>query len=190
MRYWTLTRRDEIPDELRSLILGVARQDDVHSVSCCLTDPQLWEGLLEEQQRRARLKGLPPRQAYYLAGPDSGIRDISKRHPALEDLPEEEWFTGETLEEQMGGEIHIPYEGACGSDLLVYPKWRTISPEYWEQPGAELDWATRGLRSNYLVIEQDLGTAGCVRRSGPYAESWWLYASTGPYKSCTPDTTR
>lgn len=174
-------------DELYDLILAMARRDDVHSVSCQFYEPRLWEGLLTEQVRRARQTGKSPEEAFYLSGPDSGIPGIAKFHPGLEDVPEENWFDGSTLEEKLGGAIHIPYEGVCGADLFVYPHWRKIVPDRWEKDGAQLDWATGGKPCNHLLIEQDLGQPTCATRIGPIAGSWWLYSSTAPYKNCGKD---
>lgn len=175
-----------MPHEMRELILSFARREDVHSVSCQFPDRALWEGLLREQVRRSRATGKPPGEAFFLCGSDSGIPNIAKLHPGLEDLPEEEWFTGETLEEQMGGDIHIPYEGVTGADFFVYPHWRKIYPEAWEKPGARMDWATRGKPCNHLLIEKDLGVPDCATRTGPIAGTWWLYSSKAPYRDCHP----
>lgn len=179
-------RRPELPDELRDIILSMARRSDVHSVSCQFRDERLWQGLLEEQVRRARESGKPPRKAFFLCGPDGGLPGIAKHHHGLEDLPPEEWFDGSTLEEKMGGDIHIPYEGVCGADLYVYPAWRRINPAAWEKDGAELDWATANKPCNHLLIEQDLGEPACAMRTGPIAGTWWLYSSKAPYKPCSP----
>lgn len=176
--------RPDLPDELRELILAMAGREDVHSVSCQFQDIRLWEGLLAEQIRRARKTGKPPREAFFLCGPDSGIPGIAKLHHGIEDLPPEQWFDGSTLEERMRGHIHIPYEGVCGADLFVYPAWRVISPEAWQRDGAELDWATGNQLCNHLLIEQDLGEPSCATRLGPIAGSWWLYSSKAPYKDC------
>ena len=179
-------KRTELSDELRDLILAMARRPDVHSVSCQFRDEKLWEGLLTGQVKRARDTGKPPKQAFFLCGPDGGLPGIAKHHAGLEDLPEEQWFDGSTLEERLGGDIHIPYEGVCGADLYVYPSWRKICPEAWQKEGAELDWATPRKACNHLLIEQDLGEARCATRVGPIAGSWWLYSSKAPYKPCSP----
>ena len=177
--------RSDISDELREFILAMARRDDVNSVSCQFHDSKLWEGLLTEQVKRAHLSGKSPENAFFLCGPDSGIHGVAKHHHGLEDLPKEEWFTGNTLEEKIGGAIHIPYEGVCGADLFVYPKWRRIYPAAWKKEGAELDWATPMKPCNHLLIEQDLGESDCATRVIP-VEGWWLYSSTAPYKNCNP----
>lgn len=178
--------RPELPDELRDVILAMARRPDVHSVSCQFRDAKLWEGLLGEQVKRARKTEKPPRDAFFLCGPDGGIHGIAKHHAGLEDMPPEEWFDGSTMEEKLGGDIHIPYEGVCGADLYVYPSWRKIYPEAWEKEGAELDWATAMKPCNHLLIQKDLGEPTCATRTGPIAGSWWLYSSNAPYKDCNP----
>lgn len=178
--------RPELSDELRDLILTMARREDVHSVSCQFQDAKLWEGLLGEQVKRARQTGKPARNAFFLCGPDGGITGIAKHHAELEDLPREEWFKGDTLEEKMDGDIHIPYEGVCGADLYVYPSWRNVYPEAWEKDGAQLDWATANKPCNHLLIQKDIGEPACATRTGPIAGSWWLYSSNAPYKDCNP----
>jgi hypothetical protein len=178
--------RSEPFDELRTLILAMAQRDDVHSVSCQFIDAELWEGLLTEQVKRARQTGKSPEEAFFLCGPDSGMPGIAKMHDLLEDMPPEKWFDGSTLEEKLGGDIHIPYEGVCGADFFVYPSWRKIFPDKWEKEGAKLDWATSGKPCNHLLIQQDLGQPTCATRIGPIAGDWWLYSSTAPYKNCSP----
>lgn len=175
----------DISDELRECILSMARRDDVNSISCQFHDYKLWEGLLTEQFRRVQSSGKPPKHAFFLCGPDSGIHGVAKHHSGLEDMPSNAWFNGDTLEEKIGGEIHIPYEGVCGADLFVYPSWRRINPAAWKQEGAQLDWATSMKKCNHLLINQDLGDCSCATRISP-AVGWWLYSSTAPYKDCNP----
>jgi len=177
--------RSDISDELRDFILSMARRDDVNSVSCQFHDFRLWKGLLAEQARRATLSDKSPRDAFFLCGPDSGIHGVAKHHAGLEGIPPDKWFTGGTLEEKMGGDIHIPYEGVCGADFFVYPDWRRVYPEAWKKKGAELDWATAMKPCNYLLIDRDLGDPVCATRTSPVA-GWWLYSSTAPYKDCNP----
>ena len=168
--------------EARQLVEAPSTVDDDPSS----VEAQPVRGLLEEQVRRARESGKPPRKAFFLCGPDGGLPGIAKHHHGLEDLPREEWFDGSTLEEKMSGDIHIPYEGVCGADLYVYPAWRRINPAAWEKDGAELDWATANKPCNHLLIEQDLGEPACATRTGPIAGTWWLYSSKAPYKPCSP----
>ena len=47
----------DISDELRDLIISMARREDVHSVSCQFRDAELWKFLMEEQVRRAKDQG-------------------------------------------------------------------------------------------------------------------------------------
>jgi hypothetical protein len=122
-----------LSDALRDFILAMARREDVHSVSCQFQDAPLWEGLLHEQVKRSRQTGQRPRDAFFLCGPDSGMPGIAKLHPGLEGLPEEEWFTGDTLEERLGGSIHIPYEGRVwGRPLRVSRVAQGLSPSVAE----------------------------------------------------------
>ena len=100
-------------------------------------------------------------------------------------MNEEPVFDGSSLEEKMSGEIHIPYEGVCGADFLVYPTWRNIYPEQWERENAQLDRATARKNCNHLLIKGDFGVPLCATRTGPI-DDWWLYSSTAPYKDCNP----
>lgn len=152
----------------------MARWDDVHSVSCRFRDAQLWGGRLQEQVTRVRLTCKPPRDAYFLCGSDDGIPDVAKLHPGIENLPEEEWFNGDSLEEKQSGHIHIPYEGVRGADLFVYPACQKIQLDAWAKEGAELDWATAMKPCNHLLIERDLGGTNCASRTGAIAGNWWL----------------
>lgn len=134
--------------------------------------------------RRAQASGQAPQEAFFLAGPDSGIPGVAKTFPGMEDLPEDQWFDGSTVEERLGGKIHIPYESVSGADLFIYPDWRKNYPEAWQEDGADLDSATACKPCNHLLIEQDFGEPGCATRVGPIAGSWWLYSSKAPYKDC------
>jgi len=177
----------DLPDELRDFILMMAQRDDIHSVSVQFQDATLWEALLREQVKRAERTGKPPGDAFFLCGPDAGIAGIAKLWFGLEDLPREKWFDGSTLEEKIGGNIHIPYEGVCGADLLVYPAWRKIYPERWHDDDADVNSATAMKPCNHLLIEKDLGEPACATRVGPIANTWWLYSSKAPYKDCGPN---
>ena len=77
---------------LFELICKLIKSEKVQSVSCPFQDYALWRVLVEEQVRRAESTGLPPQQALFLSGPDSGLPHIDASN----------W----------GGEAHIPYEGA------------------------------------------------------------------------------
>jgi len=178
--------RDARWRELIDFILMMARRDDVWSVSCQFSDQRLWEGLLGEQIKRSQQTGLPLQEAYFLSGPDGGMHGIAKNHAGLEDRPEDQWYDGTTLEETMGGEIHIPCEGVCGADLFVYPDWRVIYPEAWEVEGAMLHSATARRPCNHLLIEKKLKEPRCATRYGPIAGTWWLYSSKGPRVECNP----
>lgn len=92
-----------LPADLFELLCATARREDVRSVSCPLQDYALWRSLVSEQVRRAQSANVAAQEALFLAGPDSGIPDVAA----------EDW----------GGDIHIPYEGACEADLFVKPDW-------------------------------------------------------------------
>lgn len=98
-----------LPADLFELIMRLAKQEDVRSVSCPLTDYWLWRELVAEQVRRSLAQGVEPEAALLLSGPDSGV-------PFVYDhicRAGREW----------GGDIHIPFEGACSADLFIQPEW-------------------------------------------------------------------
>ena len=94
---------------LFDLICSLITSEKVQSVSCPFQDYALWRVLVGEQVKRAESTRLPPKQALFLSGPDSGLPHIDASN----------W----------GGEAHIPYEGATEGDLFIYPSWRTFHPD-------------------------------------------------------------
>ena len=173
----------DISKEMRDLILKMAAREDIHSLSCQFRDTELWVGLLDEQVKRAKQQNKAPKEAFFLSGPDSGIPIVAKQYSSISDMDEKPVFDGSSLEEKMGGEIHIPYEGVCGADFLVYPTWRKFYPEQWARENAQLDWATSRKNCNHLLIQGDFGVPSCATRIGPI-DNWWLYSSTAHYKDC------
>lgn len=107
---------EDIPADVRALILQLAAQDNVRSVSLPFQDYLLWRGLLAIQQRRVTEDFLDPSEALKLNGPDSGIPWINNF-----------WYRSDL---QWGGEIHIPYEGFCSGDIFVFPNGFGFDAEY------------------------------------------------------------
>jgi hypothetical protein len=98
-----------LPPNLFEVIVRLAKQEDVRSVSCPFTDYWLWRELVAEQVRRSIARGLEPMAALSLNGPDSGVPFVHDRLCRTD----REW----------GGDIHIPCEGTCSADLFVQPEY-------------------------------------------------------------------
>jgi hypothetical protein len=143
---------------LLTVLSDVIRRDNVSSVSCPLTDPDLWKILITEQRRRADLTGLPLQQAFGLSGPDGG----------LDEIPISEW----------GGQVHIPFEGACEADLLIQSPWHSFLVDK-VRDGGKLRWAVRR-QCHYILASQDHGELACATRT--MVGERVLYESTGPYE--------
>jgi hypothetical protein len=136
----------------------VIRRDNVSSVSCSLMDPELWKMLITEQRRCADLTGLPLQHAFGLSGPDGG----------LEEIPISEW----------GGQVHIPFEGACEADLFIQSPWNGFLVDKVRDSG-KLRWAVRR-QCHYILAIQDYGELACATRT--IVGERVLYESTGPYE--------
>lgn len=104
-----------LPSELFDLIISLVKRADVRSVSCPLDDYWLWRELVAEQVRRSIVQNVPPMEALRLNGPEKGIAFV-RTYDCWQAC---DW----------GGEIHIPYEGFCGGDLFIPPKFLGIDPE-------------------------------------------------------------
>src|SRR5699024_5050583 len=133
------SREVDLTTELRQSIIELAERSDIHSIACYFDDFELWEALLKEQVRRAKSTGREPQDAFYLCGPDKGVRGITGE-PTLDDesltpIPDER---GRFAPDQWGGEIHVPYEGITGADLLVLPNWHNVFPESLSKPDSKL----------------------------------------------------
>lgn len=157
----TLDSRVRLPapvvEKIRELIL----QDDVRSVSCPYDDRVVWEALVQEQVKRAKQTGLKPQDAFFLSGPDGGLRDT----------PVEEW----------GGDCHIPYEGLCGGDLLVRPTWRSFRIPQGIATG-KLSTAASVRCCYYVLSPEDFGEVPFATRT--MVGDWVLYKSNAPYEPC------
>jgi len=154
--------RVSLPEPVVQKILQLIQQDDVRSVFCSYDDPDLWRELIAEQVRRAQRTGLPAQEAFTLCGPDGGL-----------------W---ETPVEALGGIVHIPYEGVCGGDLFLFPKWRKFNAEVAEKTG-RLSRAI-GKCCHYLLSPVDFGELNCATHA-PVGD-WVLYKAKTPYIPCDP----
>lgn len=152
-----------IPPMVRQKIAELIKQDDVRSVSCPYRDYELWRVLAAEQLRRAENLGVSPREAFTLSGPDGGN--------ALQGIPYEAW----------GADVHIPYEGLCGGDLLIWPKGRRFRVPQGTTTG-KLRVAATVSGCYYLLSPEDFGEVSFATRR--MVGDWALYQSNAPYEPC------
>lgn len=166
--FGTGAREEELPESVVTLIGELIKRDNVQSVSCPFNNSKVWRLLVDEQVCRAKLTGLPNQKAFALSGPDGGLACIPS-----------EW----------GGDVHIPYEGACMGDLFVLPEWRNLFIDkankkgeraalgdyiaYWNDP-------ERGDSCHYLLMPRDIGELSCAHRQ-IVGDGWFLYESNRPY---------
>lgn len=173
--YGTGQPDEELPGQVITLIGELIKRDNVQSVSCPFSNSKIWRLLVKEQARRAELTGLPKQEAFNLAGPDGGFG-----------FDPREW----------GGEVHVPYMGACIRDLFVVPEWRNLFPEEGAAQGNDatlLDYLGAwvyppyGDHCHYLLVQRDLGELSCAYRH-VVGDGWILYESNRPYvKSRIPE---
>lgn len=161
--------------ELRQLILDLARQPDIRSLSCPFKDHDLWYALIEEQIKRGIATGLPYQEAFCLCAPNTGIDGMQKYDNETEEWP----FHPPSI----GGHVHISWEGVCGGDLFIVPAWRRV----WPGQGAQPDHVSKlvGTRCNYVLSHRDLGVVDCASRT-IVAGCWFLYKSKAPFEDCNP----
>lgn len=133
------------------LIEDLIGRETIQSVSCPLADHALWRRLVEQQVRRAEQNGKPPQEAFNLSGPDSGLPFVTVA----------DW----------GGEVHIPYEGACDGGIFIKPVWRKFS------------FQTMKSTCQFLLTQEDYGEQECAFRM--VVDDWVLYEYKGVY---TPKT--
>ena len=148
---------------VRQKIAELIERDDVRSVSCPYRDYDVWRMLVAEQLRRADTLGVPPRDAFTLSGPDGG--------GALRGIPYEAW----------GGDVHIPYEGLCGGDLLVRPTWRKFRVAEGTKTG-RLSTAAGVDCCYYVLTPEDFGELSIATHTA--VGDWVLYQSSAPYFPC------
>lgn len=161
--------------ELREVILDLARQPDIRSLSCPFKDYDLWYALIEEQVRRSKATGLPYQVALCLCAPDTGIDGMQEYDDETEEWP--------FRPPPIGGRVHISWEGVCGGDLFIVPAWRRV----WPGQGANPDHISKlvGTRCNYILSHRDLGIVDCASRT-IVAGYWFLYRSNAPFEDCNP----
>jgi hypothetical protein len=151
----------KLPALVVAKILELVRQEDVRSVSCPYDDLELWVSLFAEQVRRSAATGLPPQDAFTLCGPDGGLWD--------------------TPVEALGGYVHIPYEGRCGGDLLVWPKGGRFRVPQGSATG-KLSAAASVRGCHYVLSPDDFGEVLFATRT--MVGDWVLYKSNAPYEPC------
>jgi len=166
---------EKLPGSVINTIGELIKRDNVQSVSFPFNNTKVWYLLVDEQLQRAKTTGYSKQKAFTLSGPDGGL----SCDPA-------EW----------GGEVHIPYEGACMGDLFVVPGWRNLYPDWKDQfphsGDGRGDKATlgdyahymanpnTGHSCHYLLLKRDLGELKCATRR-EIGDGWILYESNRPY---------
>lgn len=166
-----------LTDELRQAILDLAKQSDIRSVACAFDDFDLWDGLIKEQIKRSQETGLPLAEAFYLCGPDGGIKGQGAE---LSD-DGEEWVHDQHF---LGGDVHIPYEGITNGDLFVLPEWHRTCTRRCRETGEFWRIATYKPYKlyNYLLTNRDLGEFECAERT--LVAGCYLYKNKTPYIDC------
>ena len=158
-----IPQQSEVPANLFQAIAGLIKIETVQSVSCPFTDFALWRALVTEQVRRAQRLRVEAQKAFTLCGPDSGLPDVRA----------EDW----------GGEIHIPYEGACEADLFILPSWRVFRADLAQQDGS-LAGALGVAQCQYVLAPYDYGELRSAVRT--VVGDWVLYESKLPYVPSDP----
>ncbi|MBL0028265.1 MAG: hypothetical protein IPO95_03995 [Rhodanobacteraceae bacterium] len=113
--------------ELRQVILDLAKQPDIHSLSCPYTDYDLWYALIEEQVERSRETGLPYQEAFCLCAPDTGIdgmqrwdEEMSLRHSFRQRLGAMYTSLGKAFAEAICS--LFPHGAGCGRAMAKIRK--------------------------------------------------------------------
>jgi hypothetical protein len=150
---------------IRRLIESLVQLETVNSVQCPWTDPEVWTILIREQQNRSKKKNLSPQQALFLSGPDSGLWPLNPS--------------------ELGGEVHIPYEGATPGDLFILPHWFNFRPERAQGSGS-LKRAAWGRQCHFVLSAQDFGELSSAYRTK--FGDWILYESRLAYVRYEPET--
>ena len=93
--------------------------------------------------------------------------------------------------DDWGGMVHIPYEGYCGADLFIKPKWRNTFPAADKTGGSLSDIIfyvgedyEYGYSCHYLLTNDDLGELNCASRQ-VVGDGWILYESNRLYRPNT-----
>ena len=139
---------DVLPESVIALIEELIKRNTIQSVSCPFNNSKVWSSLVKEQVLRAKQTGKPLQEAFNLSGPDSGFS-----------FDPTDW----------GGEVHIPYEGACVADLFVAPPWRNFI--------RETNHATLSQDYYHLIASKNWGELDCAIRHD-IGDGWLYYEST------------
>lgn len=151
----------DFPITVVDLMGDLIKRSDVQTVSFPYEDERVWRLLVAEQILRAGRLGLHLQHSFGLSGPDSGLPFNTAA-----------W----------GGYVHIPYEGMCGSDLIVKPSWRACDLKRAMGEG-DLTAAMFGKTCHHLLLpglhqEVDSATRTVV-------DGWTLFTSNRPYTPCS-----
>lgn len=148
-----------MPAEILELVGTLIKQEDVNSVYHYLEDYTFWRMVVAEQVRRAKKLNLPPQQAFYLHGRDSGIDTIG------------DWA------KSWGGEVFHPYEGGVILDLFIMPSWFNFFPPK-KDPNC-FRFGYYKVPAQYVLSHRDFGEVEGATRT--LYGSWVLYKSKFPY---------
>lgn len=158
----------ELPRAIFELIDELISGDKVQSVACPFDGFWIWRRLFEEQLKRSSKTNAKPQQAFSLSCADS--TQVLAPYSA--------W----------GAELHRPYEGYCGADLFIKPKWRNTFPDADRDGGSLADIVFYGgeiipsvYLCHYLLTDNDLGELKCATRRD-IGDGWVLYENKQPYR--------
>lgn len=158
----------DLPKAIFDLIEELIASDQVQSVACPFDGFWIWRLLFEEQLKRSAKTHTEPQQAFSLSCADS-TQVLA---------PFSAW----------GAELHRPYEGYCGADLFIKPKWRKVFPEHDREGGSLSDIVFYtgeiircGYVCHYLLTDDDLGELKCATRR-VIGDGWVLYENKRPYQ--------
>jgi len=151
-----------ITDELMQKVRQIISLEAVESVSCPFDDIDFWRMLVDEQKKRASISGKGFQQAFTLCGPDSDFHSFDPT--------------------ELGGNVHIPCEGACRCDLFIIPHWRMDTLVALRTSGEHDAPLLRECR--YLLVQRDFGPISQSLRT--VIGSWVLYESLNVNNRCDP----
>lgn len=149
-------RRDTLalmPESVRQQLLCFIEQRKVREVTCLVPDLQVWRGLIALQLSRADCEGITPEAALRLYAPDMG-------YPCSA--------------EDVGGQVHVSYEGFVASQLTVLAGRPYRAPGFGHAPASLTElirWSPHQVQ--FVVSKEDLGELTFATRR-PFG-NWWLY---------------
>ena len=153
--------QSKLDPELFQCIAALIKSTKVNSVSCPLYDFPLWRLLVTEQIKRSVQTGKPLKEALKLSCGEGSLLLTGADTRA---------YANEA--EDWGGEVHVPYEGACEADLFVMPMWHNFDMTKVGVDGSLL-MASYWKTNRYLLSRRDYGEIGCAARS--QVGDWFLY---------------